>query len=186
VDRILVAAAIGASVLATDCGYPFGPCYSEHIEVHQSAMLDRGTMPVEWDGAGVVAPGNIPDFELLRDFLIDCRTIAGREAVWTVHTATGYVAIFLPASVEAGREVSVVAITGGGWGVGETTASGRALISLLDGEFQAAVASGTIEIVATGPLRVRFEVEARDADRNTRILSGEMSFSHSRVRTQCD
>jgi hypothetical protein len=60
------------------------------------------------------------------------------------------------------------------------------LISLLDGEFQAAVASGTIEIVATGPLRVRFEVEARDADRNTRILSGEMSFSHSRVRTQCD
>jgi hypothetical protein len=185
-ERIFVAAAIGASALAAGCGYPFSPCYSEHIEVHQSATLNRGAMPVEWDGAGVVAPGNIPDFELLRDFLIDGRRLAGREAVWTVNTTTGYLAIFLPASVAEGDAVTVAAITGGGWGIGETTGSGRALVSLLDAGFQAAVASGMIEIVATGPLRVRFEVEASDADRNTRILSGEMSFSHSRVRTQCD
>lgn len=184
-DRILVAAAIGASVLTVGCGYPFAPCFSEHIEVHQVATLDRGTGPVEWDGAGVVAPGNIPDFELLRGFLIDGQSLAGREAVWTASTATGYVAVFLPASVEVGDEATVAAITGGGWGVGEPTGSGRALISLLDGEFQAATASGTIRIVATNPLRIRVEVQAADADRNTRTLSGEMSFSYSRLRTQC-
>ncbi len=74
------------------------------------------------------------------------------------------------------------AIVGGGWGV----ASGSgAQVSLLDGEFQATSATGTITILETQPLRVRLEVTATEADGASRTLSAAMSFSHSRVRTNC-
>lgn len=177
------AAVLGTCVLIA-CGYPFGPCISEHIEVAQTATMDRGAGPESFDGAGQVAPGNTADFDALRAFLIDGGSIAGRQVVWTVNTGTGYLAVFLPGSVRSGDVVAVSAIVGGGWGL--ATASAGAAVSLRDGDFQAATASGTITVESTRPLRIRFDIIASDAAGEGRSLSGVMQFAYSRTRTRCD
>jgi hypothetical protein len=181
--RFLAAALVLATGL-TACGYPFGPCHTEHIHVDQTATLDRGAGPVEYDGTGIVSPGNIPDFETLRQFLIDGRDPgANQQAVFTVITQTGYLAVFLPAMVEAGDVLAVAAITGGGWGMAEGSG---VWISLLDGDFQADVATGTITILSTGPLRIRIDVATTDASRASRAVAGELVFSYTRERIDCD
>jgi hypothetical protein len=182
--RHVLAAALAAGWAITACGYPFGPCHTERIEAIQTATLDRGAGPVTWDGAGIVAPGNTSDFDALREFLIDGRMLGGRRVVWTVNTSTGYVAVFLPGSVEAGDQVAVSGVNGGGWGV--MAGSAGASISVRDGDFQGTAATGSISVLEVAPLRVRIEVVVSDGDGSSRILSALTGFTYARQRVACD
>jgi hypothetical protein len=170
-----------AAVAASGCGFPFGPCFSERIEVTLAGESNGAALQAS-DG---VSPGNISDFSTLRDFLIDGQSLPGRTVAWTVSLSDGYLAVMMPGSVSANQTITLTAFRGGGWGAPAGTGS-VARVSWVDAGFEAATVTGILVVRAVAPLRVELTLTARDAANATRQLAATATFAYHRDRSVCD
>jgi hypothetical protein len=58
-------------------------------------------------------------------------------------------------------------------------------VSVRAGDFVASSASGTVEVLAVAPLRLRLDVTANSADETTMHIQAELRFSLLRERGPC-
>jgi hypothetical protein len=184
--RVLVAVGLLASTSA--CGDPYGPCFSERIEVTLSGTLSDGTASSPVTAGDQVAPGNIADFAALKRVLIDGHPRAGQVA-WTVGnfgSQVGMVAVFMPGQVQRGQALPLAAIRGGGWGTLPGGSTQSASVDFRMGSFTAETVTGTLTVLETAPMRVRLAFTARDASGSARAVGVTAAFSFRREQTACD
>ena len=180
--RQLVAGLATMVTLISGCGAPFGPCYSEAVEVALNGTLDGAAIAV----TGQVAPGNTPTFAGLRQVLIDGSAIAGQQVVWTVDGlgGDGYLTVQLPANLTSGRTFQLDQVfVGGGWGLGP--GGGTPAVSARFGPNQASAVSGTIVVLRAAPLQLRLDLTLRDAQNPNRRFAATATFSYRREETPC-
>lgn len=183
-----------AIVLSLIVSYGFTSCqrcYSERIEVSMPATIERNGAPQNETLTGVVALTNVPDqFATLRAILTEDPTQQSQGVVWTVpafQTNGGGIAVALQAPLRTGEVLAVnSAFNGGGWGTISLPAGIRTQVSVRADNFVAASASGSIQILAVAPLRVRMDIETRDAANSTIRILGDASFKYVRERVICD
>ena len=102
-------------------------------------------------------------------------------------TNGGGIAIALQAPLRAGDVLAVnTAFNGGGWGTTSLPAGIRAQVSVRADNFVATSASGSIQILAVAPLRLRIDIETGDASNSTIRIRGDASFKYVRERVTCD
>jgi hypothetical protein len=166
-------------------------CYSERIEVSMPAMIERNGTPQNENLSGVVALTNVPDqFAALRAVLTEDPTQQTYGVVWTMpafQTNGGGIAIALQAPLRAGDVLAVnSAFDGGGWGTISLPAGVNAQVSVRADNFVATSASGSIQVLAVAPLRLRIDIETSDATNSTIRIRGDASFKYERERVTCD
>ncbi len=155
------------------------------------ATIERNDTPQNENLTGVVAFTNVPDqFAALRAILTEDPTQQTHGVVWTMpafHTNGGGIAIALQAPLRAGEVLAVnSAFNGGGWGTTSLPAGVRAQASVRADNFVATSASGSIQILGVAPLRLRMDIETKDAANSTIRISGDASFKYVRERVTCD
>jgi hypothetical protein len=168
---------------AAGCGAPFGPCYSELVQVAFAGSVD-GTATT---GSGEVALGNIGgDFYQLRDFVIEGTPLPGHRIVWlmTGFSQLDFLSVWLPASVTRGQVLQVSEVLqGGGWGV--LPGTGLAISARIGaGSGFATAASGTVTVERLAPLRLATDLTVSNAEVTRRIV-GQIDFALQRDRVAC-
>ncbi len=155
------------------------------------AMIERNGAPQNETLSGVVAFTNLPDqFAALRAILTEDPTQQTYGVVWTMpafQTNGGGIAVALQAPLRAGEVLAVnSAFNGGGWGTISLPAGVRAQVSVRADNFVATSASGSIQILAVAPLRLRMDIETRDTASSIISIRGDASFRYVRERVTCD
>jgi hypothetical protein len=181
-------AAVG--LVSTSCGFPLGSCEQERIEVRGTTTVERAGQTSTDEVFAVFAPGNNPQqYPAVKRFLIDAAPQAGDAVVWTVPAFRingGHIAVELSGPLRVGDRVPVVgSFEGGGWGASTTSSDAAATVGVRADNFIASSASGTIEVLAVAPLRLRLEVSARNAAGTTMGIGGELRFSLVREKGAC-
>jgi hypothetical protein len=93
----------------------------------------------------------------------------------------------LQAPLRAGDVLAVnSAFDGGGWGTISLPAGVNAQVSVRADNFVATSASGSIQVLAVAPLRLRIDIETSDATNSTIRIRGDASFKYVRERVTCD
>ena len=173
---------VAGTLVLAGCGTPFGPCYSEAVDVGLAGTLDGAALAA----AGQVAPGSNATYQALRAVLIDGSGMAGQQMVWTVEGVggDGYLAVQLPANLAAGQTFPVSQVfVGGGWGLG--SGAGVPAVSARFGAHQATTVTGTIAVLGVAPLRLRVDLTLGHAPSVTRRLTATATFSFRRESTPC-
>jgi hypothetical protein len=179
------------TLLLLEACSPFGPCYLDRIHVAFSATVTLADAVQDWELGGEVTPGNVdePTYQrLVNAFIEDAGSAAG--AVWTLDAAcgaeAGFLAVQLAADPAEGDVLPVSgAFDGGGWGFLSAPTPGPRLAARIGG-FTATSASGTLTVLATGPLRLSADITVADGPGVSYRLVGEMVFSRTIEPIPCD
>jgi len=188
--------AVGAFVvvapgLLASCGSPFGPCFLDQVRVSLPASIERDGGTETATLTGQVAPSNlsVPEFETVRAVLTRDTSSETAGVVWTVpafDANPGWVAVAIQAPVAAGDVLPVdQTFDGAGWGVFALGSGARIAASVRAGDYVATAVTGTVEVLAVAPLRLRLDLTARDAGGATIRVRGDASFSFERTPTAC-
>jgi hypothetical protein len=185
-----VALVLTATWSAAAC-YPFGGCESDRIDGSFPVSVQFDNVSETWDLTGLVFDSNLDpsSYAALVEALIDgTRSTAG--AVWTIDQGFGaqggWMAVHLGGGVAAGDVLPVNDIfTGGGWGLSSPSAI-PARVGVHVGTFEATAVSGTMTVLATGPLSLRVNLSFDDGQGTTLEIEGDMGFARVRESVSCD
>lgn len=180
--HLLAIALIAASL--TGCSAASDSCQAERIDVTVPATLTREGSSEVVTLSDQVSPSNVgvPEFQTLRAVLTG--DVAGETAgvIWTVPAFApkqGWVVVAIDAPVAAGEVLPVGSTYGGaGWGLFELPSGTRIAAGLRAGAFVASVVSGTVEVVAVSPLRLRLDLTGGDGTGAEVRVRGVASFSY--------
>lgn len=175
-------ALIAASL--TGCGAASDSCQAERIDVTVFATLTREGSSEVVTLSDQVSPSNVgvPEFQTLRAVLTG--DVAGETAgvIWTVPAfdpEQGWVVVAIDAPVAAGEVLPVGSTYGGaGWGLFDLPSGTRIAAGLRAGAFVASVVSGTVEVLAVSPLRLRLDLTGGDGTGAEVRVRGVASFSY--------
>jgi hypothetical protein len=189
--RHAIAPVLGICWTLTGCGSPLGDCRSERIDVNWPATIERGAQPESAELSGQVAVGNVgaAEFATLRAVLTGDASSQTDGAIWTVPAfddPQGWVAIAIQAPVGVGDVLPVDAtIDGAGWGPYTLPAPARIVASIRAGSFAATSVTGTVKVLAVGPLRLRLDLTAHDGSASTIRLTGDAAFQFVSEPSAC-
>jgi hypothetical protein len=174
------------------CGSSADPCEAERIEVVWPATITQGGTPAAAALADQVSPSNVgvPAFETLRAVLTGDVLAATEGVVWTVPAfapAQGYVAVAIDAPVSAGESLAIGAtFDGAGWGPYQLPGGVRIAAGLRAGAATADEVTGTVEVLAVSPLRLRLDLTGRQGGDDIARVQGDASFSYRAGPPACD
>jgi hypothetical protein len=182
---------IALPFLLAACGSPFGDCSSDRVEVTLPATIERNGVPESVALGDAVATGNVgaPEFETLRAVLTGDVASEDAGVVWTVSitgTSDGWISLAVDAPLSAGQTLDVgTTFTGAGWGLYDVPAGTKIAASVRDGAFIATSVTGTVQVLAVTPLRLRLDLTAADGSGLTVRIRGDASFAFVREPTPC-
>lgn len=174
------------------CGILTGcSCKDESHEIQgtMAAVVERDGTPSTADLSGNLYVGNdhkhLPEYETLLNFLTLTPSQTGR-ATWSLSGTTVALVIQLRGPRHAGDVVTVAGTAdGGGWLWEPSTTGPEALVGGGMASFIATEATGSIEVLAVAPMRLRFDVVLRDAGGTTIRVRGDMSFEFVQREIPC-
>jgi hypothetical protein len=167
-----------------------GTCNVEQLEVTWPATIERADVRTSEQLSAAVTPTNVtPEvFDSLRQTLVRGRARAP-GVLWSVpafNTSPGGISVVHAGSLRRGDVLRVAGVQdGGGWAVMPRVAPDSALVGVEAGEFAATAASGTIAVLETEPLAMRFDVTVRDSAGAVVRVRGDAQFSFRRMRQPC-
>lgn len=179
------------ALLLSACGSPFGDCRLERVEVSLPVNIERGSGTETATLAGSVAVSNLSvlDFEIVRSVLTGDVSVEDAGVIWTVPMAAteGWVSLAIDAPVSSGEVLSVGSTyDGAGWGRFDLPGGTKIAASVRDGAFLATSVTGTVEVLAVMPLRLRLDLTAGDASNATLHISGDATFTFVQEPAACD
>jgi hypothetical protein len=162
----------------------------ERVQVTFPATVEFESQSTVVDFKGEIAPGNLDaaTFAAVRNFLTQGPPATG-GAVWTVSpeppnsSSIENVAIQLLGPLNPGDVVDInTAFNGGGWGA---PLSSEPAIAVSSAAFVASSATGTVEVLGVGALRLAVDVLTANSEGKNLRLRGEMVASSTRTSV-CD
>jgi hypothetical protein len=168
-----------------------GTCNVDLLEVTWPATIDRGGATTSERLSMTLAPTNVtPEtFDTLTQALVRGKGVAS-AILWSVpafNTDPGGIAVAHPGRLRLGQVLQVGAVMdSAGWGVLTPGPPSGALVGVEAGEFVASSAKGSISVLETEPLALRFDVTAADSTGATIRLRGDAQFSARRERRRCE
>ena len=182
---------VGLFFLLAGCGSPFGDCRLERVEVSLPATIERssGTETATLEGSVAVGNLSVPDFETVRAVLTGDVTAENGGVIWTVPmagTTDGWVSLAVDAPVSQGQVLGVGSTyDGAGWGPFDLPGATKIAASVRDGGFIATSVTGTVDVLAVMPLRLRLDLTAIDASSTTVRVTGDAAFAFVREPAAC-
>jgi hypothetical protein len=189
VARHVVAVALALSLAA--CGGPDDTCEAERIDVTFPATLTRDGQETSATLVGQVSPSNVgvPVFATLRAVLTGAVAAETDGVIWTApafEPEEGWVVIAIDAPVVPGDVLPVGSTYGGaGWGVFDLPSNTKLAAGIRAGGFAAATASGSVEVLGVGPLRLRLDLTGENGTGSVVRVVGDASFAYRSGPASC-
>jgi hypothetical protein len=167
-------------------------CSVRQLEVTWPATIERDGLATTERLAAVLTPTNVtPEvFDSLTETLVRGKETAPAVS-WSVpafNTSPGGIAVAHGGTLRRGQVLRVHGVLdGGGWGVAPDVARDSARVGVEAGDFAAQSASGTITVLETEPVALRFDVTASDSaggfSHHTHAPDSKDAATCSRCRT---
>ena len=166
-------------------------CTQEQLVVTWPITITRGTAVSTTLLTTTTTQTNIDraQFDALKQALIDGGGSGSYNVTWTVPAFDvngGYIALSHIAPIATGVTQQVnLAFSGGGWGARAVSGAVAPAISLRANNFVATSASGSINVLATAPLRLRIDITTTNAAGETIRVAGDAGFFYDKVLALC-
>ena len=166
-------------------------CPQEQLVVTWPISITRGNVVSTTLLTTTTTQTNIDraQFDALKQALIDGSGTRSYSVTWTVpafEVNGGYIALSHLAPIATGETQAVnLAFSGGGWGARPVTGSVAPAISLRADNFVATSASGSINVLATAPLRLGIDITTTNAAGETIRVAGDAGFAYHKVQALC-
>jgi hypothetical protein len=169
-----------------------GTCTQEQIVVTWPVSITRDGTTTTPLLTYTLTPSNLDQtqFDRLRQALTSGSASGLYNVVWGIpafNVNGGYIAFTHAAPMTQGETQQVnTAFTGGGWGAQPITSSFPPAVAVRADNFTAASAMGSINVLASAPLRLRIDVTTANAAGETIRLAGEAGFTYQSVKALCN
>jgi hypothetical protein len=169
---------------------PRRTCNVDQLDLTWPATIERAGVTTSERLTATLTPTNVtPEvFDSLTETLVHGRALSP-AVVWSVpafNTNPGGIAVVHAGSLRRGEVLRVAGVLdSAGWGVMPRLARDSALVGVEAGEFVAHDASGTILVLETRPVALRFDLTATDSAGATVRVRGDAQFSFRRERRRC-